>query len=148
MPARSRSSRCRARRSARDARSRFRPAGAVGGAAGGRERRWSRASGRGAIGVTLLEGVTGSGKTEVYFEAVAEAIRLRPPEPDPDAGDRADGAVHRPVRGPLRRAAGAVAFGRDRRAGASGCRRRSPQARRRWWPARARRCSCPIAISA
>jgi primosomal protein N' (replication factor Y) (superfamily II helicase) len=30
---------------------------------------------RDAPGVTLLEGVTGSGKTEVYFEAVAETLR-------------------------------------------------------------------------
>jgi primosomal protein N' (replication factor Y) len=29
-----------------------------------------------AFGVTLLSGVTGSGKTEVYFDAVAEALRL------------------------------------------------------------------------
>lgn len=30
---------------------------------------------RGSFGVTLLDGVTGAGKTEVYFEAVAETLR-------------------------------------------------------------------------
>jgi primosomal protein N' (replication factor Y) len=33
--------------------------------------------GKGGFSVTLVDGVTGSGKTEVYFEAVAEAIRQK-----------------------------------------------------------------------
>ena len=53
--------------------------------------------------VTLLEGVTGSGKTEVYFEAVAEAVRqdrqalILMPE------IALTGAVPRPLRRALRR---------------------------------------------
>ena len=52
--------------------------------------------------------MTGSGKTEVYFEAVAEALRqgrqalILMPEIAPH------GAVHRPVRSPLRRASPAA----------------------------------------
>ena len=35
----------------------------------------ARPSAKGGYGVTLLDGVTGSGKTQVYFEAVSEIIR-------------------------------------------------------------------------
>jgi primosomal protein N' (replication factor Y) (superfamily II helicase) len=37
---------------------------------------------KGGYSVTLLDGVTGSGKTEVYFEAVADMIRAGPFTPD------------------------------------------------------------------
>ena len=40
-----------------------------------RRRRCARRVAKGGYGVTLLDGVTGSGKTQVYFEAVSEVIR-------------------------------------------------------------------------
>ena len=77
-----------------------------------------------AIRRTLLDGVTGSGKTEVYFEAVAEAsgagrqaLILMPEIALTDA-------VPRPLRRALRR-----------RARRSGIRELSPRQRARTWPA-------------
>ena len=66
---------------------------------------------KGGYSVTLLDGVTGSGKTEVYFEAVADTIRAGRQTPDPDAGDRAHRAIPRPLRGALRHPPGGMAFG-------------------------------------
>ena len=43
-------------------------------AGGGRRQRCARRWRQDGFSVTLLDGVTGSGKTEVYFEAVAEAL--------------------------------------------------------------------------
>ena len=73
-----------------------------------------------AFAVSLLEGVTGSGKTEVYFEAVAEAVRqgrqsiILMPEIALTA------TVPRAFRAAIRRAAGGMAFGNCRRGSASG----------------------------
>ena len=102
----------------------------------------------GGYAVTLLDGVTGSGKTEVYFEAVAETIRKQTADADPDAGDRA----HRRSSS----TASPRVSARGRRNGIPSCRRasaRAPGARWRTakcrsWSARARRCFCPMPISA
>ena len=102
---------------------------------------------KGGYSVTLLDGVTGSGKTEVYFEAVADAIRAGKTKPDPDAGDRAHRAVSRSLRRALRRAARGMAFRDSRRANARAPGPRSPRARCRSWSARARLCSCLMPIS-
>ena len=113
-----------------------------------RPRRCATPSRKGGYSVTLLDGVTGSGKTEVYFEAVAETIRKRPADADPDAGDRA----HR--RSSSTASPRASACGRRngirncRRAGARAPGARSRPARCRSSSARARRCSCPMPISA
>ena len=112
--------------------------------AAGRARAARRRSMAATFSVSLLDGVTGSGKTEVYFEAVARDAGAGPAGADHAAGDRADQPVHGPLQGALRLPAGRMAFGavRGRSAGASGARRRP--ARRASSSARARRCSCPI----
>ncbi|MGY2931085.1 hypothetical protein ACVWZ6_000687 [Bradyrhizobium sp. GM6.1] len=67
----------------------------------------------GSFHVALLDGVTGSGKTEVYFEAVAEAIRRGKQSAHPDAGDRAHRPVPRSLRAALWRAPSGMAFRAD-----------------------------------
>ena len=95
----------------------------------------------------LLEGVTGSGKTEVYFEAIAATLR---------AGRQALVLLPEIALTSQFLDRFAARFGArpaewhsaSPRASASGCGAPSPAAKRERWSARARRCSCPSPISA
>ena len=89
----------------------------------------------------LLQGVTGSGKTEVYLGAVAGGAAGGPYGDRPGAGDRAHPTGAVALSGALRRRRGRPALGAERRASAttSGC--ACAPGRRGCASARARRCS-------
>ena len=100
--------------------------------------------GEGGFGVALLDGVTGSGKTEVYLEAVAAALRR-----DPDAQVLIllpEIALTQAVIARFAERFGAepgrLALRRRRRRAAAGSGRRSRAASAASWSAPARRCSC------
>ena len=101
-----------------------------------------------SFSVTLLDGVTGSGKTEVYFEAVARTL---------EQGRQALIMLPEIALTSQFMDRFTARFGcqpvewhsalSSARAGARVARRRQ-RARPAWWSARARRCSCPSRTSA
>ena len=101
----------------------------------------------GGFTVTLLDGVTGSGKTEIYFEAIAAALR---------AGGRCSCSCPRSHSPASSSTAARSVSARAPPSGIRACRRPCaaasgapwPRTRRSSWSARARRCSSPSPISA
>ena len=65
----------------------------------------------GGFSVSLIDGITGSGKTEVYFEAIAANLEGRQAGADPSAGNCADGEFSGALSGQVRLKAGRMAFG-------------------------------------
>ena len=67
-------------------------------------------AGRRLCAPLLLDGVTGSGKTEVYLRAIAECLRARAAGAGAGAGDRPDAAAAGALPRALRRAGACAAF--------------------------------------
>ena len=129
------------------ARSVFRAAGFLAASSAPPSTAMRALAANGSFHVALLDGVTGSGKTEVYFEAIAEIIRrgkqslILMPE-IALTGQFLDRFAQRFGVRPLEWHSELTP--RTRRATGP----RSRRARRRSWSARARRCFCPMPISA
>jgi primosomal protein N' (replication factor Y) len=68
-------------------------------------------AGKGLIERCLLDGVTGSGKTEVYLRLIDDAWQPGPTGAGAGAGDRPDAATARALRAAHRRAHGRAALG-------------------------------------
>ena len=134
-------------RPGRAARNRRRPTGACPARRSrptSRPRRsgWSASVEAGGFAVTVLDGVTGSGKTETYFAALAAALAAGTAGPGAAAGDRPRRAVARALPRALRRRFRRNGTPISARPSAATPGGPSPPAGRGSSSAPARRCSC------